>query len=198
MATSVSTKVLILGHSLVRRLATDLRRECVDRAVETFNVSGVDVRLYGVGGRTVQKLQDYDLRQVAKCKSDIFLLEIGANDLTELAPEVVHVGSAIEDLVCLLHEIYCVKIIGVSASIRRCVQSVTFNHNVNVLNQYLRVVLEPLDFAFFFDTGFRKPFGRSSFARWSSFELQGAIFVVQELLGSNFNGKGYGGYMSCM
>ena len=56
MATSVSKKVLILGHSFVRRLATDLQRECVDQAVETFNLSGLDVRLFGVGGWTVQKL----------------------------------------------------------------------------------------------------------------------------------------------
>ena len=66
MATSVSTRVLILGHSFVWHLATDLRWECVDRAVETFSVSGVDVQLYGVGGHTVQKLQNYGLYQVAK------------------------------------------------------------------------------------------------------------------------------------
>ena len=68
MATSGSTKVLILSYSFVRHLAMDLRWECVDRAVETFNVSGVDVRLYGVGGHTVQKLRNYRLYQVAKCR----------------------------------------------------------------------------------------------------------------------------------
>ena len=145
MATSVSKKVLILGHSFVRRLVTDLRRECVDRAVETFNVSGVDVRLVGVGGRTVQKLRDYDLYRVDKCKPDILVLEISANDLMELASEVV--GSALEDLVCLLHKTYGVKVIAVSASIHRQVQLVRFNHNADLLNQYL---LEPFDFAFFF------------------------------------------------
>ena len=39
MVTSVNKKVLILGHSFVWHLATDLRRECVDWAVATFNVS---------------------------------------------------------------------------------------------------------------------------------------------------------------
>ena len=52
--------------------------------------------------------------------------------------------------------------------------------------------LEPLDFAFFFRHWFAKPFGKGSFARWSSFERYRAIFVVQELSGSDFNGKGYG------
>ena len=86
--------------------------------------------------------------RVDKCKPDILVLEIGTNDLTGLAPEVV--GSVIKDLVCLLHETYGVKVIGVSASIHGQVQSVRFNHNIDLLNQYLRVVLEPLDFAFFF------------------------------------------------
>lgn len=148
MATSINKKVLILGHSFIQRLVTNLWRECVDHAVETFNVSGVNVWLNGVGGWTVQKLQDYDLHQMAKCKPDILVLEIGANDLTELAPEVV--GAVIEDLVCLLHETYGVEVIAVSASIHRQVQSVRFNRKVDVLNQYLRAVLEPLDFAFFF------------------------------------------------
>ena len=87
MATSVSTRVLILGHSFVWHLATDSRWECVDRAIETFSVSGVDVQLYGVGGQTVQKLQNYGLYQVAKCKPNILALEIGANELTELAAQ---------------------------------------------------------------------------------------------------------------
>ena len=65
MVTSNSTKVLILGHSFVRRLANNLWRECVDRAVATSDVSGLDVWMYGVGGRTVKKLRDNDLHQVA-------------------------------------------------------------------------------------------------------------------------------------
>lgn len=125
--------MLILGHSFVRHLANNLQRECVDRCVATFDVSGLDVRMCRAGGRTVQKLRDYDLHQVATYKPDILVLEFGANDLTELAPEVV--GSAIEDLVCLLHKTFGVKIVMVSASIHCCVPSVNFNHNVDVLNQ---------------------------------------------------------------
>ena len=95
------------------------------RAVATLNVSGVDVRMYGVGGQTVQKLWDHDLHQVAKLKPDILVLEIGANDLNELPPEVI--SSAIQEVVCLfvclLHKIYGVNVIMVSASIHRQVQS---------------------------------------------------------------------------
>lgn len=57
MATSVGTKVLILGHSFVRRLANDLRRECVDRAVVTFNASWLDVRTWRTDCSEVARLR---------------------------------------------------------------------------------------------------------------------------------------------
>lgn len=114
-------------------------------------------------------------------KLDISVLEISANDLIELAPEVI--GSVIKDLVCLLHKTYGVKIMAVSANIHRRVrrvQSVRFNHNVDVLNHYLRVVLEKLDFAFFFrHRGLQNPS-----AEVLSFELQGAIFVTEDMVGT--------------
>ena len=58
-------KVLILGDSFVRHLANDLRRECVDWAVATFNVSWLHVWRCGVRERSVQKWRDFDLHQVA-------------------------------------------------------------------------------------------------------------------------------------
>ena len=44
-------KVMILGHSFVRRLSGDL----VNRAKSNFDLEDVKVRLFGVGGRTVKK-----------------------------------------------------------------------------------------------------------------------------------------------
>ena len=94
---------------------------------------------------------------------NLLVLEIGANDLFELTPEVE--GFAIQDLVCIFHKTYGVKIVAVSESIHRCVWSVRFNHSVDVLNQYFRVVLEPLDFAFLLQhRGLQKLFCRGSFA----------------------------------
>lgn len=63
--------------------------------------------------------------------------------------ELKVVGSKIQDLVRLLHEQYGVKVVAVSASINQQNQTINFNQKVDVLNQYLRVVLEPLAFAFF-------------------------------------------------
>ena len=120
-------------------------RGLIERAIKSFDISDVVVHFAGVSSRTVRKLVQYDLSQVIKFKPDMVILEIGANHLTDLQPEVV--GSEIEELVCLLHESYDVKLTAVSSSIDHQYQSMDFNHKVDVLNQYLQVVLEPLDLA---------------------------------------------------
>ena len=74
----VSPKVMILGHSVVRRLCCDLERHFDDDLRE------VNVRLFGFGGRTVKKITRFDLANVARFiiiiiitlfKSQIFLAE---------------------------------------------------------------------------------------------------------------------------
>ena len=58
------------------------------------------------------------------------------------------VGSAIEDLVRLLHGEYGVRLICVGQTIRRHLAG-NFNANVRLLAQYLKTVLEPLPFAIY-------------------------------------------------
>ena len=53
----------------------------------------------------------YDLGALTEFSPDIIILEIGTNDLTVSAPEVV--GSAIDDFVRFLRCSFAVKIIGV-------------------------------------------------------------------------------------
>ena len=106
--------VLIFTHSFVCWLAYDLDHNFIERAVESFNISDAVVHFAGVSSQMVLKLVQYDLDQVINFKPDNVILEIGANDLTDLRPEVV--GSEIEELVCLLHELYDVKSIAVSTS----------------------------------------------------------------------------------
>ena len=111
MASSPPT-VLILGHSFVRRLSSDLRSNFDARAAEHFNLLGdAVIHLHGVGGRTVKKLRLYDLGVVSALKPDAIILEIGTNDLVANRPEVV--GSEIDDLVQLLLQLYSARIIGV-------------------------------------------------------------------------------------
>ena len=55
-------KVLILGHSFVRRPENDLSRGFDPRTHPTFCLSGVaDVFMYGIGGHTAKTLQLHDL-----------------------------------------------------------------------------------------------------------------------------------------
>ena len=80
---NTETKVLILGHSFVRRFKRDLNHYFDPRARRDFNLTGTaSVCLHGVGGRTVDKLQRFDLNFVKETCPEILILEIGSNDLS--------------------------------------------------------------------------------------------------------------------
>ena len=110
--------ILILGHSFVRRLRDDLDAHFDTRAASNFHLpeSGY-ITLLGTGGRTVEKVVKYDLQSVHKYKPDIVILELGTNDLSTHAPEVV--GSKIDDLVHALRHTYNVRVVGVCQVINR-------------------------------------------------------------------------------
>jgi len=143
---SGTPSVLILGHSFVKRLKRDLRSHFEPRADANFKLGGtVSVHLHGVGGRTVAKLRSFDLHVVERISPDILILEIGSNHLVDTSPEVV--GSEIESLVCLLVEDYKVCIVCVCHVIPRGYsydEAATFAARVEVLQQYLEVVLSPI------------------------------------------------------
>ena len=110
--------ILILGHSFVRRLRDDLAARFDARAAPNFHLpeSG-HVSLFGTGGRTVEKLNKYDLSSLHKYRPDIVILEIGTYDLSTRRPEVV--GSQIDDLVHVLRDQYKVRVVGVCQVINR-------------------------------------------------------------------------------
>ena len=138
--------VLVLGHSFVKRLKRDLHSQFDPRAVRSFNLTGTaTVHLHGVGGRTVAKLRSFDLHVVEQIAPDVVLLEIGTNDLVDARPEVV--GSEIESLVCHLLEVYKVPVVGVCHVIPRGQshhEAASFAERVEILQQYLEVVLSPI------------------------------------------------------
>lgn len=113
MKTILSLKGLVLGHVLSHvDLALDFKNNFDLLTSETFNLQGhVHVRLHGTGRRRVQKLIKYDLGVITEFATDIVVLEIGTNDLTVGAPEIV--GSDIDDFVRLLRCSVAMKIIGV-------------------------------------------------------------------------------------
>ena len=80
---------------------------------------------------------------------EIIILEVGTNDLTSVAPEIV--GSSIEDLVVTLKCISSVAVVCVCHVIPRgesTPRSLFFRDRARVLNQYLDVVLDPLECVF--------------------------------------------------
>ena len=106
MASSVPS-VLVLGHSFIRRLRDDLRLHFDSRADDTFGLSDdAIVHLHGVGGLTVARLRR-DLGIVSSLSPQVVILELGANDLARLRPEVA--GSEIEELVRLLLDTFSVR-----------------------------------------------------------------------------------------
>ena len=100
-------KVLVFGHSFVRRLHRDLTTQF---GVLNFNLPDVSIKLHGIGGRTVDKLVKYDFGYVQKFQPNIVILEVGTNDLLLMKPETV--GSKIDDLVHLLLGVTSIRVIG--------------------------------------------------------------------------------------
>ena len=101
-------KVLILGHSFIRRLGQfiatrpRLNHHFLLNEVATF-------KWHDIGGRTVWKTMELDLHVVASFSPDIVILQLGTNDLSRLDPLVV--GSSIEELVRILYDKYDVKVV---------------------------------------------------------------------------------------
>ena len=82
---------------------------------------------------------------VEQIAPEVVILEIGTNDLVNTGPEVV--GSNIESLIRLLLDSYFVRVVGVCHVIPRGVSHIDaslFAQRVEILKQYLRVVLESL------------------------------------------------------
>ena len=71
-------------------------------------------------------------------------MHLGFHHLTDSDP--LHVGSAIDDFVRLLHDTYGVKVVCVYQTIMRQ-GALVFNRKAKLLTKYLRVVLEPIPYA---------------------------------------------------
>ena len=143
-------KVLVLRHSFVKRLKNELDKNLDHWDSRTVGLVGTaEVHLQRTGGRTVGKLQSYNLHVVRQLMHDIVVLEVGTNDLPSVAPEVV--GSSIENLVVTLKSIYSVAVVCVCHVIPRgesTIHPLYFWECAKVLQQYLEFVLDSLDCVF--------------------------------------------------
>jgi len=139
-------RVLILGHSFIRRLCQFIEQNSPDLNKKMNIAEPMTSMWHGVGVRTVEKTIRHDMHTVESFAPNIVILQLGTNDLTCHSP--VQVGSEIEELVLRLHDFYGVKWVCVCQTIRRDGAD-RFNKDVHILTKYLRVVLEPLPYAIY-------------------------------------------------
>ena len=162
------TRVLILGHSFIHQLHKFLVAKYSSDFVKNLQLSDdLLIKWHGIEGRTIAKTSSYDLGVAESFAPDIVILQLGTNDLTTLSAVVT--GSAIKDLTRLLHESYGVKFVCVCQTIYQAGTLSSFDTQVNLLTQYLRVVLEPLPYVFGI---LQIPF---SCSRWGSPQFARAI-----------------------
>ena len=136
------TRIFILGHSFIRRLHVFLRQNFNEVFARNLHIDGdLSIKWHGIGGRTISKVIRHDLGIVEKFAPEIVVIQLGTNDLSSLS--AVETGSALEDLSRLLHESYGVQRVCVCQTIFRG-NAPFFNHQVKLLTNYLKVVLEPI------------------------------------------------------
>ena len=94
--------VLVLEDSLIRLLRLFLSRDSHHFSVEFKFSHRAFIKWYGVVGLTVSKTLQLDLNVVKSFRPEIVIMQLGSNDLADSDP--LHVGSAIDDFVRLLHD----------------------------------------------------------------------------------------------
>ena len=149
--TSRTPRVLILGHSFVRRhkqFITIQARQNTDFALD-FKVSDVcTVCMLGIGGRTVDKMVRLDLPTIRDMAPDIVILELGSNDFCDTTSDAETTGLAIEAFVELLYHQCSVRYIMVCEVIPRSNQPFPYyNDKVDSLNRHLVKALANAPFA---------------------------------------------------
>ena len=139
-------RVLVLGDSFIRCLHLFLSHDSYHFSVDFKLSHRAFINWHGVDGRTVSKTLQLDLNVTESFPPEIVVKQLGSNDLTDSDP--LHVGSAIDDFVRLLHDTYGVKVVCVCQTIMRQ-GAVVFNRKAKLITKYLRVVLERIPYAIF-------------------------------------------------
>ena len=95
------TRILILGHSFIRRLHVFLRQNFNEVFATNLHIDwDLSIKWHGIGGRTISKLIRHDLGIVETFALEIVVIQLGTIDLSFLS--AVETGSALEDLSRLL------------------------------------------------------------------------------------------------
>ena len=146
-------KVLVLGHSFVKRLKRHIEAGSDVRPRDHFDLANsARVFLHGVGGRTVSAIRRHDMAALRRISPDLLVLEVGTNDLSAgIRPEVL--GSALDDFLSYIRSSFAVRAIAVCMVIPRRerfsgVPAAHFNEQARIFNQYISAVVNSHPWAF--------------------------------------------------
>ena len=120
-------RILILGHSFIRRLHVFLRQNFNEVFAINLQIDGdLSIKWHGIGERTISKVIRHDLGIVEEFAPEIVVIQSGTNDLSSL--------SAVETGVC--------------QTIFRS-NAPLFNRQVKLITKYLKVVFEPIPYVLY-------------------------------------------------
>lgn len=189
---------LILGHSFVHRLHSFIEEERDARTRPDFGLT--NIHWHGIGGRTVPRLIQHDLGLLNYVQPNVVILIIGSNDLSNPHLHPTSIGSNIDDLVNRLHFDFGVSFIVVNQVHKRTVQPHPhYNDHVDIINNYLSVVIDQYPYAKFWkNVGLKDPHpnllrdgvhlnavGQYKFYR----SVRGAIIKASSILGTHVPGS---------
>lgn len=140
-----------MGHSYVRRLKEFIEKGSEGHFTDTLNIENTcSVHWHGVGGRTIQKVVQYDTPIITSLSPDILVLEIGSNDLCRRRSKPKEVATSVLESVKSFHIFFQVKFVIVCKITERSkIPYAKYNENVARTNRYLKLALEELDYAKF-------------------------------------------------
>lgn len=144
-------KVLILGHSIVRRFQQFLTSDADVRYCEDLGLRENHRIFYrGVGGRTISGILREDASFIEKVKPHNIILIVGGNDVRRAtSPE--ELAANLESLVSVLHYRFGVSRIHVCKLLPRFKQCFDYNSTVDQVNILLKSALHRFEFASFWE-----------------------------------------------
>ena len=139
---------LVLGHSFVRRLKAFSNK---NRSSRNLNLEDTcRVFLSGIGGRTVDKLIQFDLAKLHVLQPNVVVLEIGSNDLCDISSDPETIGSTIITLIDSLRVEFSVDWVVVCQILPRKNQPYPeYNSARSSLNSWLKNTLSTTEHATF-------------------------------------------------
>ena len=82
-----SLRLLILGHSFIRRLHVFLRQNSNEVFARNLHIDGdLSIKWHGIEGRTISKVIRHDLGIVQRFAPEIVVIQLGTNDLSSFPP----------------------------------------------------------------------------------------------------------------